>query len=177
MSPPKSVRTQFEGGSPLKSIKVIKCPDSAKQDYVEIMEEDATPVVLVSDEDQKILECDDLDYQLSVYDKYETNRMKWQAQLDERVLETISEQQSNFEATSRDFQSGFLKGLTSFKNTSFNNETQLTKIKEENPIQETSEEFKPKTSKLASYFDRKKSAAKSRQDDLSPLKNRKRNLL
>ena len=67
------------------------------------MEEDATPVVLVSDEDQKILECDDLDYQLSVYDKYETNRMKWQAQLDERVLETISEQQSNFEATSRDF--------------------------------------------------------------------------
>ena len=65
------------------------------------MEGDATPVVLAGD--QQTLECEDLDYQLSVYDKYETNRIKWQAQLDERVLETISEQQSNFEATSRDF--------------------------------------------------------------------------
>lgn len=50
------------------SIKVIKCPDSAKHDYVEILEEDSTPVVLAPAGDQETLECDDLEYQLSVYD-------------------------------------------------------------------------------------------------------------
>lgn len=93
----------YEGGSPLKSIKMIKCPDSAsKLDNGNSTDEktdvdDKTPMVTT-------LECtDDLDYQLEVYDKYESNRIVWNENLEHQILETISEQQSNFEATSKEF--------------------------------------------------------------------------
>jgi hypothetical protein len=85
MSPHRSIKSLYEGGS-ASGINLIKCPESAIRDEREqtisspldcptpIVNATSSPDLFAPTKAEDLI---DFDYTLQVYDKYETNRIRW----------------------------------------------------------------------------------------------------